>query len=152
MKDALQIVVVAKPVDLKDPQRGPRMDRWVDVAECPLVSRQLPVGMHVPLTAQKKELGLGKLRVDTRQRDAVKREVPRGIPGVLPLVGHRDHVAVVEVLPGRVAAGQSFWRRLRAGGIALEPALNAVVVELFRPEHPRHRLSQHKRLIRRRGG
>ena len=37
--------------------------------------------------------------IDERKRHAVEREVPRGVPRVLPLVGHRDDVRVVEMRP-----------------------------------------------------
>ena len=85
--------IVAVAGDLVDPQRRPRVHRRVDVAEGPLVRRQLSVGVHVPLAAQQDQLRLRELRVDVRQRDAVKGEVPRGVPRVLPLVRHRDDVA-----------------------------------------------------------
>ena len=54
----------------------------------------------------------------------MEREVPGGVPRVLPLVGHRDDVAGVEVAPRPRCA-----RRVRSGGgvgcagIALEPVL-----------------------------
>ena len=72
---------------------------------------------------------------------AVEREVPRRVPRVLPLVGHRDDVVVVEVRPLVVAALESLGRRRRLGGIALEPAPDVVVVELLAPEQARERLA-----------
>jgi hypothetical protein len=39
------------------------------------------------------ELLLGEVGVDERERHAVEGEVPGRVPGVLPLVGHRDDVA-----------------------------------------------------------
>ena len=41
----------------------------------------------------------------------VEREIPGGVPGILPLVGHRDDVGVVEV-------GQSWLRPAVAGRAA----------------------------------
>ena len=54
------------------------------------------------------------------------------------------------MLPVGVAAETALWRRRRAGGVAFKPALDAVVVELFRPEHPGQRLPQNQSLVRRR--
>src|SRR5438067_10971897 len=65
----------------------------------------------------------------------MKSKVPRGVPGILPLVGHGDNVGVVEMLPLTIAAKLS--PRGWSGGvrIASEPLLHDVVVELLRPEH-----------------
>ena len=128
------------------------MDGWIDVSERPLVRRKLSVRMHVPLSAQEKQLGLCEIWIDSRQRDAVKREVPGRVPRILPLVGHRDHIAVVEMQPGRVATRQALRRWFGAGGIALQPTLDVVVVELLRPEHASHRLPEDIRLRRRSSG
>ena len=64
--------------------------------------------MHVPFARQQDELVLGKLGVDHRQRNAMKREVPRRIPRILPFVGHGDDVGVVEVRPFVVAPMLAF--------------------------------------------
>ena len=88
-------------VDLEDAQRRPGVHRRVDVAERPLVGGQLAVRVHVPLAAQQDELLLGEGRVDVGERDALEGEVPGRVPRVLPRVGHRDDVAVVEVAPRR---------------------------------------------------
>ena len=40
----------------------------------------------------------------------MKRKIPGGIPGIFPLVGHRNDIAVIEVCPVGIAAIQSsFW-------------------------------------------
>src|SRR5262245_4546766 len=98
MKDALQELEVARvdrirlasllAVNLEDTPRCPRVDGWVHVAERPLVRRQLPVGMHVPLAGEQPELMLCELSIDKRERDAVEGQVPRGIPRIFPLVRH----------------------------------------------------------------
>ena len=119
-----QEVEVVVAGDLVHPQRRPRLDRRVDVGEVPLVGGQLAVGVHVPLAAEQDELGLGELGVDVGQRDAVEGQVPGGVPRVLPLVGHRDDVAVVEVRPLVVAAREALGRRRRVGRVA-RPASGA---------------------------
>jgi hypothetical protein len=100
-----------------------------------------------PLPAHDEELVLGEGRVDMGERDRVERQVPRGEPRVLPLVGHREDVGGVEVAPGRIAAGQAAGRRRWAGGVAVEPAADVVRVELLAPEHPRERLAHDHRLV-----
>ncbi len=131
LKDPLQEVEVPVIGDLEHPQRGPRVHGRVGVGEVPFIGRKLPVGVHVPLPAEEDQLRLGELRVDVGQRDAVKGEVPGGVPRVLPLVGHRDDVAVVEVRPLVVAAAAALRWRWREGGIAIEPAAHVVVEVLL---------------------
>ena len=103
-------MAVALLLDLVDAPRRPRVDRRVDVTEGPLVGRKLAVRVHVPFAQQQHQLRLREVRIDERQRHAVEREIPGGIPGVLPLVRHRDDVRVVEVVhswlrPSRRCAG-----------------------------------------------
>src|SRR5829696_6514306 len=69
-------------LNLVDAPRGPRMHRWVHVAEGPLVSGQLSVGMHVPFAQHQHELFFCELRIDQGQRHAMKRQVPRGVPWI----------------------------------------------------------------------
>ena len=80
---------------------------------------------------------LAKSRIDPRHRDHVKREVPRGVPRVLPLVRHRDDVGVEEVLPVVIArrggAPAGGGGKVRVAG---QPVLHHVVVKLLRPEQP----------------
>ena len=83
----------------------PRMHRRVDVAEVPLVGGQLAVGVLKPRLQHQVELMLRKVRVDGRQRDRVKGEIPGGVPRVLPLVRHRDDVVVEHVEPVAVPDG-----------------------------------------------
>src|SRR5579863_7752956 len=44
------------PFDFVNAPGGPCMDGWIDVTESPLVSRQLPVGMHVPFAKKQNDL------------------------------------------------------------------------------------------------
>ncbi len=124
------------------------MHRRIDVAERPLVGRDLPVRVHVPLAQQQHELLLGELGVDAGEREHVERQVPRRVPRVLPLVGHREHVAVVEVGPVGVAARQAGGGRRRLRGIAVEPLAHDEVVELPRPEQAGVGLARHRALGR----
>ena len=128
-------------LDLVDAPRRPGVHRRVHVAERPLVGGDLPVRVHVPLAEEEHELVLGEVGIHQRQRDRVEGEVPRGVPRVLPLVRHRDHVVVVEMPPLGVAPLPALRRRRGLAGIALEPAPDVVVVPLLRPEQPRQRLA-----------
>jgi hypothetical protein len=53
VEDALQEDAIAHApaclLDLIDAQGGPGMHRRIHVAERPLIGRDLPVGMHIPL-------------------------------------------------------------------------------------------------------
>ena len=104
MEDALEERPVgaageATPFDLVDPPRGPGVDRRIDVRERPLVGRQLPVRVHVPLAGEQDQLPLGEFRIDERERDGVEREVPGREPRVLPRVSGMEMMSAV--LSGR---------------------------------------------------
>ncbi len=130
-------------IDAEDTQRRPGMDRRVHVAEIPLVGGQLPVRVQIPLAQQQHQLLFRELGVDERQRNAVEPEIPRGVPRVLPLVRHRNHVGVVEVRPLVIPALEAFRRRGRLARIAVQPLADDVVVILLAPQQPRERLSHH---------
>ena len=134
-------------VDLVDAPRGPGVDRRVDVAERPLVGGELAVWMHVPLAGHQFQLPFGEVGIDQGQRDAMEGQIPRGVPRVLPLVGHRDDVEVGQMIPVLVASPAAAGRWRVCAGIALEPLLDVVVVELFRPQHPGERLPLHVPLV-----
>ena len=136
VEDALEEGEIAAPaallaIDLEHAPRRPGVHRRVDVAERPLVGGDLAVRVHVPVARQQDELVLGELGIDQRERDAVEREVPGRVPGILPLVRHRDDVGVVEVAPVGVAPVLALGRRRRLVGIAVEPLGHVVVVELL---------------------
>ena len=120
--EKLEIALVAAllSVDLKDAPRGPGVHRRVHVAERPLVGGKLPVRVHVPLAREQHELLLRELRIDERERQAVKREIPGGVPGVFPLVRHRDHVVVHEVIP--IGVAPRFARSAGGGGCDSSPS------------------------------
>ena len=115
--------------------RRPGVDRRIDVAEIPLVGRNLAVGVHVPLAQHQLQLLLAEIRIDERQCDHVKGQIPGRVPGILPLVRHRDHVAVVHVVPV-VVARRGLAGRLEGVGAALfQPVVHVVVVKLLAPQH-----------------
>lgn len=116
------------------------MNRWVDILKRPLVSGQLAIGVHVPLPGHELQLSLGKFGVDHREGDAVKREVPGGIPRILPLIRHRDDVGVVQVPPVRIPPEAALWRWRGLSGVAVEPIRHVEVEELLAPDHARERL------------
>ena len=122
-------------------QRRPRVHRRVDVAEVPLVGGHLSVGMAVQAAQHEQELLLGEVEVDERQRERVEREVPGRVPRVLPLVGHRDDVAVEHVEPLGVADAAATPSEQRMRLVLLEPGVDVEEVVLLRPEHPGERLA-----------
>ncbi len=121
-------------VDLINAPGRPGMDRGIHVAECPFIGRNLTVGVHIPFAQHEDELLLGERRVHQRERDAMKREIPGGIPGILPLIRHRDDIGVIEMRPIRVPAVVTFTRGGLPCRIALEPSIHIVVIELFAPK------------------
>ena len=90
--------------------------------------------------------------IDLGHGDHVKGRVPGGVPGILPLVGHGDHVAIEQVAPVRVAPLPAACGRRRLAGIAFEPVLDHVVVELLRPEQAGVRLPADAAVVVRRAG
>ena len=134
-----------------DDQRRPGVHRRIDVAEVPLVGRQLAARVHVDVAQHERELLLGEVEVDQRQRQRVEGEIPGRVPRVLPLVRHRDDVVVDHVEPLDVAAVADALVGQRAGAMAGEPAVEIEEVVLLAPQHAGERLAQHQALVRRRG-
>src|SRR5271166_3020897 len=58
-------------VDLVNAPRSPRVNWRVYIAERPLVSRDLSVGMHVPFPQHQRELFFREVWINERERDAV---------------------------------------------------------------------------------
>ena len=140
-----EVALATRGADLVDAPGRPGMHRGIDVGERPFVCRDLAVRVHVPLAQQEDELLFRELRVDTREREHVKGEIPGRVPRVLPRVRHRDHVAVEEVGPVGVA------RPLRGRGlgrVAVQPVSDRVVVELLRPDQTGVGLPDHRPRVR----
>src|SRR6185312_2741693 len=98
--------------DLIDSPCSPGMDRRVDVAERPLIRRNLTVRVHVPLPEHQNELFLGEGCVDKGKRNAMECQVPRGIPGIFPFVRHGDDIGIVEMCPVGVPPMETFMGRV----------------------------------------
>src|SRR5262249_863616 len=120
-------------LNLINTPRRPRDHRRIHVAEIPFVSRNLTVRMLVPFTHDQIELLFSELNVDQREWEAMKREVPRCVPGEFPFVRHRHDTLVIKMTPAGIAAAQSFVRR-RLARITVEPLVDDVVIELFVPK------------------
>src|SRR5579872_1445294 len=86
VKNSLEKVAVCNSthasLDLVNAKRRPCMHRWVRMAEWPVRRRQLPVRVHVPLAQQQNQLLLGEIRIDQRNRNAMKRQIPRRVPRI----------------------------------------------------------------------
>src|SRR4030095_15589036 len=117
-------------LNIEDGPRSQRQNRRIDVIKVPLVSGNLSVGVHVPLSQHQDYLVLGELRVDVGKGDAMETEIPGSKPSELPLVGHRDHVLRKEMRPLVIASFQAlgWWGRL--GRVALQPVGDDIVVVL----------------------
>ncbi len=147
------VSLATAPGHLVDAPGGPGVNRRIHVAERELVRRNLPVRVHVPLAEQEHELLFGERAIGPGEGDHVEREIPSCKPRVLPLVGHRDDVPVVDVSPLLVARPRLGVGRPQQWRVALEPVPNRVVIELLRPQQARVGLPDDGPLGRReRGG
>ncbi len=119
----------------------------VHVTEVPLIGRQLAVGVQVVPAQHQLHLLLGEIRVDDRERQGVEGQVPRRVPGVLPLVGHRDDVLVQHVKP--LAVAELTTATLQGVGTMLrQPLVGVEEVVLLGPEHAGDSLAHHPRCLR----
>ena len=76
--------------------------------------------MHIPFARELLQLVLRELGVHERERDAMKRQVPCGIPRIFPLVRHGHDGGVVEVRPVGIATVLAFGWRRRTSRIAVQ--------------------------------
>ena len=132
---------------LVQPERGPGVHRRIDVAEVPLVGRDLPIRVEIELIQHQQQLLFSEIKIYDRQRDRMEGQVPGRVPRVFPLVRHRDHVGVQHVepvgvphaLPGVVHHGMAV--------VLHQPPLEVVEVELLAPQHARNGLAVHPSLV-----
>ncbi len=75
-------------IDFENAPGGPGMDGRIYVAERPFVSGQLAVRVHVPFAHEQRELRFREIGIGGRNGNRVKREIPGGVPRILPFVGH----------------------------------------------------------------
>ena len=153
MEDALQEFAITFPfallVDLVDAPCSPCVHRRIHITERPLVGGNLAVGVHVPLAQHERELLFREVGIHEREWNAVKRKVPGGIPRVFPFVRHGDHVCVIQMGPFVVAAFAALRGWGRIAGVALQPIVDDIVIELLRPQHARKTLTHDVLCIRR---
>ena len=103
--------------------------------------------MRIQIPKHKQELVLGKVEVHERQRNGMKSEIPGRIPGIFPLVGHGEHVAVEHVEPLGISG---FAVRVPEQGVSfvlVQPFVQIEVVVLLAPEHSGERLAMHAALV-----
>ena len=145
-RQELDVLASQVLLDLEEVEGGPGMDGRVHVAEVPLVGRDLPVRVEIQAAQQQQELLLGEVEIDERERNGVERQVPGRVPGILPLVGHGNDVAVEHVEPLGVP---HLFRapEERVGIVLLEPGVHVEQVILLPPEHAGERLPVHPSLV-----
>ena len=74
--------------DLINAPRCPGQHRRIHVVKIPFVGGNFSARMQVPFADNEIELRFGELNIDERERQAMKGEVPRCVPGKLPFVRH----------------------------------------------------------------
>ena len=78
--------------DLKNAQGRPSADGRIGVRQRPLIGRSLSIGGGVPGAAQQHALLLGHPRINAGKGHRVEHQVPLAEVGILPAVGHGDHI------------------------------------------------------------
>ena len=89
---------------------------------------------------------LGEVAIDGRRRNAVKSQVPRRVPGVLPLIRHRDNIIVDHVVPVPVP-GLAALAEQRIAVMLREPGVGFKGVVLLAPEHASQALANDAGLV-----
>ena len=123
------------------------VDRGVHVAEVPLIGGELAAGVEVVPAEHQLHLLLGEVGVHDRDRQRVEGEIPGRVPGVLPLVRHRDDVVVDHVEPLAVPERAAPVVE-GVGAVLLQPRVGVEVIILLRPEHAGDGLAHHAGGIR----
>src|SRR6201987_484632 len=89
------------------------------IAQVPLLGWGFALWGGVKVPQHEQELVFGKIEVHQRERNGVKGQVPRRIPGIFPLVGHGNDVVVQHVEPVGVtdssSAGPQHWMSVMLG-------------------------------------
>ena len=116
-------------------ERGEGVHGRIHIAEIPFVGRHLAARVEIDVLEHQLHLLFGEIRIDDRERERVEGQIPRGIPRILPLVGHRDDVLVQHVEPFGVAGGAKAVME-RVGIVLGEPVLAIEEEELLAPQHP----------------
>ena len=78
------------------------------------------------------QLLFGKVRIYVHKGGGMKSKVPGSIPRILPLVGHRNDVAVGEVAPFGVPRFVPEGRRVAL--LPVQPLVHIHVIKLLGPE------------------
>jgi hypothetical protein len=117
----------------------------VDVAKGPFVGWQLAVGMHIALVEHQQQLVLSKITVDERHGNTMERQVPGGVPGILPGIWHDDDIEVRKVPPTFIATALWWW--WRPCRITPEPCVHIIIEELLTPEQASQCLALYHALI-----
>ena len=112
--------------------RGPAMHRLIDVAEMPLVGRDLSDRMPEQPEEQQVELLLGEIDIDGGERDCVKGQVPGSEPRIFRFVRHRDDIVADQVEPLAVPHLAGWSHRVDA--MFVEPFVNIEAEVLFAPQ------------------
>ena len=123
------------------------MHRWVDIAEVPLIGWNLPIRVQVPTAQHQAELLLGETWIDKDKRACVKGEIPGRVPRIFPFVWHGDDITVAHVMPLLIPKTRFLMGTQGINAPLLQPGRNVIVVELFGPQHPSHRLPEHQLLL-----
>ena len=71
----------------------------------------------------------------------MERQIPGGIPRILPFVRHGDNVTVEQMRPFTIAAVATRLRRRRLVRIAADPVLNGIMIKLFAHQQTSERLA-----------
>ena len=143
LKPADIALAVAEFVEAVGEDRRPGVYGRIDVAEIPLVRRDLAVRVQVAFAQHETELLLAEIGIDEGQGQHVEGKVPGRVPRVFPLVGHRDHIGVVHVMPLGVAGWLGAGDAVRRVAALFQPARDVEVEELLAPQHAGERLTHH---------
>ncbi len=135
-------------LDVVDVGHGPGVDRGIDVAEVPLVGRNLAIGMQVILVQHQFELFLGKVNIHHGQGNGVESQVPGRVPGIFPLVRHGDDVFVDHVIPTLVAHRRTSQAGEVPYAVPIEPLGDVIIVKLLGPQHAGQCLAHHAGRVR----